>query len=153
MLYCGYFQLVGHRNPWFAGLKADWNQKEGFVPHQPPSLELFMTYTFKQYKMNTVDQINYRQMFYNQWIMTQRQMVGDALYSVVQSNLAAGYEVMVQSRLWHPAITAGKIVGMFLDGLSGQELQRAMTDSPYLAELMVDACEVIMESVGQKPFE
>jgi hypothetical protein len=112
-----------------------------------------MTYTFKQDKMNAVDQINYRQMFYNQWIMAQRQTVGDALFSLVQSNLTAGHDIMVESRLWHPAITAGKIVGMFLDGLSGPELQRALTDSPYLAELMVDACEIIMESVGQKPFE
>ena len=102
--------------------------------------------------MNAVDQINIRQVFFNNWITMQRQTIGDQLFPIVQSNIAAGYDIMVQSRLWHPAITAGKIVGMFLDGLSFEELQRAQIDSPYLAELMVDACEIIMESVGQKPF-
>jgi hypothetical protein len=102
--------------------------------------------------MTTV-QINIPQMFHNNWTRMQRQALGDALYPLVQSNLDAGRDIMIQSRLWHPSMTAGKIVGMMLDGLNFDELTIAVSNSPYLAERMVDACEILMEAAGMKPFE
>jgi hypothetical protein len=78
--------------------------------------------------------------------------LGDYLYPLVESNLAAGKETMVHYNLWVPSMTSGKIVGMLMDGLSLDELTVACTDSKYLAEAMVDACEVLMEAAGREPF-
>jgi hypothetical protein len=49
-------------------------------------------------------------------------------------------------------MTAGKIVGMMMEGMSMDALIRACSDSSYLAELMVDACEVLMVAAGRVPF-
>jgi hypothetical protein len=89
---------------------------------------------------------------YAMWDAQCRHTMGDYLYILVESNLVAGKDVMVHNNLWLPSMTAGKIVGMMLEGLSREELYRACRDSKYLAEVMVDACEVLMEAVGREPF-
>ncbi len=59
---------------------------------------------------------------------------------------------MMECNLWTPNMTAGKIVGMMMEGMSMDALIRACSDSSYLAELMVDACEVLMVAAGRVPF-
>jgi hypothetical protein len=86
------------------------------------------------------------------WDEAARMSLGDYLYPLVTSNLDAGKETMVHYNLWVPSMTPGKIVGMLLDGLSLDELTVACSDSKYLAEIMVDACEVLMEAAGREPF-
>jgi hypothetical protein len=86
------------------------------------------------------------------WDLSARQSLGDYLYPIVESNLNAGRAIMIECNLWTPNMTAGKIVGMMIDGLNMDELTRACSDSPYLAEIMVDACEVLMAAVGRQPF-
>jgi hypothetical protein len=86
------------------------------------------------------------------WEASCRQSLGDHLYPIVESNLIAAKPTMVECNLWTPNMTAGKIVGMMMEGLSLDELTRACSDSPYLAETMVDACEVLMAAAGRQPF-
>jgi hypothetical protein len=86
------------------------------------------------------------------WNMMERQIYGDSLFPVVCTALEMGHDTLLQHHLWHPSMTAGKIVGMLLDGIEREELNRALVDAPYLAELMVDACEVLMNAAGMEPF-
>ena len=81
-----------------------------------------------------------------------RQHMGDALFPLVESNLTNGRDFMAANNFWVDAMTPGKIVGMMLEGMTFYELHRALTESPYLAERMVDACEVIMTAEGRVPF-
>jgi hypothetical protein len=83
---------------------------------------------------------------------TTRQSLGDHLYQLVDSNLIAGRNTMIENNLWTPNMTTSKIVGMMLEGLNQNELVRACSDSPYLAEIMVDACEILMVAAGRQPF-
>jgi hypothetical protein len=86
------------------------------------------------------------------WEESCRRSLGDNLYPIVESHLTIGRDTMIECNLWTPNMTAGKVVGMMLDGLSLDELTRACSDSPYLAEVMVDACEVLMVAAGCQPF-
>lgn len=81
-----------------------------------------------------------------------RQSLGDHLYSLVESNLQIGKDTMIKHNFWIPTMTAGKIVGMMIDGLNHYELIRACSDPEYLGEIMLDACEVLMIAAGRRPF-
>ena len=61
----------------------------------------------------------------------QKQMLGERLYMLI---------VPTQSQL------AGKITGMFLEGLDHQELQAMLANTAELTDKIADACVVLKEA-------
>ena len=75
-----------------------------------------------------------------------RQQMGNALYAFIHPFIAEQKEAMKEGGVWHDKITAGKITGMFLEGLDHQELQAMLANTAELTDKIADACVVLKEA-------
>lgn len=73
-----------------------------------------------------------------------RQEVGDALYSRIQPFLAANEADMKAANTWHPLMTAGKLTGILLEGLSYDECLSLTQNQAALEDRLAEACDVIL---------
>lgn len=116
------------------------------------------------YQQAYAQQIAYQRWFFQQLLQCQQQPVlteeqlktqlGNALFPLIQQNLAdtaADREIIGWTG---PLFTVGKFTGMLLEGCSVEELRALVAGgagSAELCELMLEACEVLAAAAAQKP--
>lgn len=71
--------------------------------------------------------------------------LGEALYPKIKLALEEGCETMAEIGWNLKAVTAGKITGMFLEGLEEAELRNLIQNDKALGEKMAEAVEAIVE--------
>lgn len=72
-----------------------------------------------------------------------RQNIGNALYPMISAFLAEEENNMKAGGVWHPSMTAGKITGMLLEGLSCNDLYPMMTDMAKLTDKLAECCDIL----------
>lgn len=74
-----------------------------------------------------------------------KNLLGEHLYPKIHTALKEGTEALKEANMWTPAINAGKITGMILDGYDDEECLEILATPGRLGGLMADACEVIYD--------
>lgn len=75
-----------------------------------------------------------------------KQAVGDQIYNTVHNLLSdpASIAALKEARMYTESCTATKIVGMFMDACSLEELQSLNANTAELHEFIMDACEELV---------
>lgn len=72
-----------------------------------------------------------------------RQQMGNALYAVIAPFIEQNKQSLKDADLWSENITAGKITGMLLEGISYEELYSMLYDSEKLKDTLAECCDIL----------
>ena len=75
-----------------------------------------------------------------------KEAIGEQLYTVVKGLLQENIDTMLEHDLLTPKTTPGKVVGMFLDAYTPDELEELVVNSSKLNNEIVDATFVLRET-------
>ncbi len=73
-----------------------------------------------------------------------RQGYAEQLFVIVRDSLEAAQPWFATIGFDIPAINPNKITGVIIEGATLVELHRLLVDSPFLAEVMLEACDLLV---------
>jgi hypothetical protein len=79
-----------------------------------------------------------------------RNLFGNELFTRAESFLEEVKGDMIEGNLWSNEITAGRIVGMFLEGFDNDDLTQLLYDEEFFTEKMSEGCVVLKQAGDAK---
>ena len=87
-------------------------------------------------------------------IFDYRQHIGNQIYWLLDKEISSCRTVLEEAGMWHNAITPARITGMLLAaGYTATELTEMAVDTNRLAEVTMEAIDLILEEVAKKGTE